>query len=143
MCSSNASKQLGIPFGTASHRLKKLILFDLVCKLGVDNCYRCKLPIDKPEDLTVEHKIEWLYRSNELFWDLNNIAFSHKKCNKPRPEFRIGRKATIYPEGFLKCGSCKILLELNSFTKSGQRLKECKTCKSRRNKERIRRISSI
>ena len=35
------------------------------------------------EGLSIEHKTPWLDRENakELFWDLDNIAFSHLSCN--------------------------------------------------------------
>jgi len=32
------------------------------------------------QDFTIDHKKSW-YNNPKLFWDLNNIAFSHLKCN--------------------------------------------------------------
>ena len=76
-------KQLGMSIGTASNRLRKKILFDLVKKTNQDNCYRCNKKITDISNLTIEHKVRWLDSKNpiELFFDLDNIAFSHSKCN--------------------------------------------------------------
>ncbi len=75
--------QLGMPYGTACARLRKTILFDLVKKLNLNMCYRCKLQIATESDLSIEHKTSWYNSSNphELFFDLNNISFSHLLCN--------------------------------------------------------------
>ena len=77
------SKQLGMNHSTAQHRLKKHILFKLIVIGGFDKCYQCGEPILTPEELSVEHKIPWLDSKDpeDLFWDLDNIAFSHLRCN--------------------------------------------------------------
>ena len=77
------SEQLGIPIGTASARLKKNIMFDLLCRLNENKCYQCGETIESVENLSIEHKIPYLYSENpqELFFNLDNIAFSHLKCN--------------------------------------------------------------
>ncbi|NWL67308.1 hypothetical protein [Bradyrhizobium elkanii] len=75
---------LGMKFGTACHQLRKLIMFDLVCKLDLNVCFRCSKPIDSVEELSIEHKSSW-QRSNDpkaTFFDLNNISFSHRSCNQ-------------------------------------------------------------
>lgn len=75
------SEQLGMPFGTASNRLRKELLFSLLQKYDICNCYRCGSLINSSNELSIDHKIPWLDNSPELFWDLNNIAYSHLKCN--------------------------------------------------------------
>lgn len=77
------SEQLGMPHGTASGRLRKMILFHLLKKLGDNVCFQCKGSIESIEDLSIEHKIPWLDSSDPpaLFFDLENIAFSHLSCN--------------------------------------------------------------
>lgn len=77
------SEQLGMSHGTANHRLRKAIMFDMMVKLGVDNCFRCGLKIENVDVLSIEHKIPWLDSENpvELFYSLDNIAFSHLRCN--------------------------------------------------------------
>jgi len=82
---SNKKKtiQLGMPYGTANNRLKKSILFDLIQRSGLDVCYRCSDKIDNEKDLSIEHKISWLDSKDhqKLFFDLDNISFSHLSCN--------------------------------------------------------------
>ena len=75
--------QLGMPWSTANNKLKKMILFKLLKESGLNWCFQCNEKIEKIEDLSIEHKIPWLYSDNpkELFFDLNNIAFSHINCN--------------------------------------------------------------
>jgi hypothetical protein len=73
---------LGIPLGTATHRLRRSLFFALVVKCGENICYRCEEEITSEHELSIEHKVDWLGNSPELFWDLDNIAYSHRKCNK-------------------------------------------------------------
>ena len=77
------AEQLGVPFGTASGRLRKKILFNLVQQTNQAVCYRCGERIETEADLSIEHKTPWLDSDNpkELFYDLDNIAYSHLSCN--------------------------------------------------------------
>lgn len=83
MSNSNRYKSefLGMPHGTANNRLRKMIIFHLAKQLGLDVCYHCKNKIDNLEEFSIEHKRKWLHVNVELFWDMENIAFSHLKCN--------------------------------------------------------------
>lgn len=76
------STQLGIPLSTAKSRLDRIIIFNLVEKLGLNSCYRCNgaMSID---DISVEHKTPWINEDNamELYFDIENISFSHNLCN--------------------------------------------------------------
>ncbi len=74
---------LGMPHGTATARLRKSILFHLIQKLSENICFKCSEKIEKVEDLSIEHKLPWEGVSVELFWSLDNIAFSHLRCNRP------------------------------------------------------------
>ena len=78
-----------MPIGTASARLRKAIMFKLIQSAHEDICYRCHRKIEDARDLTIEHKVPWLdsYDPLGLFFDLDNIAFSHLVCNA-----RAGRK---------------------------------------------------
>ncbi len=82
---------LGISHGTAANRLRKSIMFALICETKRNVCHQCGAGIWKVEDLSVEHKEPWLAADDprKAFFDLNNIAFSHLKCNvraaRPRP----------------------------------------------------------
>lgn len=75
--------QLGQPHGTATAKLKKLILFDLLKRLNLSSCFQCGKPIDSITDLSIEHKEPWLDSEDPKakFFDLDNIAFSHLSCN--------------------------------------------------------------
>ena len=122
-------RQLGIPFGTAMGKLRKLIMFDLAYKAGLCICYKCGNVIDNIEEFTIEHKIPWLDNDPDLFWDLANIGFSHSRCNKSHRNFR---KAG--PPGTSWCYSCKSFLSDDLFDKRSSRWNgldhECKKCKS-------------
>ncbi len=77
------TKQLGMPHGTASNKLRKVLLFSLVQQVGLDNCYRCREKIENIDTLSIEHKVPWLDSEDPVgtFFDLGNIAFSHLSCN--------------------------------------------------------------
>lgn len=77
----NQGKMVGdVTFSTARHRLQRMILFDFVQKAGRDSCYQCGSLIESVEELSIEHMTP--HRSDPmLFWDLDNIAYSHLKCN--------------------------------------------------------------
>lgn len=77
------ASQLGMPFGTACNRLRKLVLFKLLCELNKNICFQCEATIESADQLSIEHKQPWMDTPSpqELFWDLDNIAFSHLNCN--------------------------------------------------------------
>jgi len=76
-------KQLGMDPGTASNRLKKTLMFELAKKLDMHWCFQCAAEIEHSDDMSVEHKTPWLHSEDPkgLFFDIENIAFSHKSCN--------------------------------------------------------------
>lgn len=105
-------EQLGMPYGTACNRLRKMVLFNLLIKHGENMCYRCGRSIEDVKDLSIEHKKHWLDRDVALFWDLDNIAFSHLSCNSKhkRPmKKKIGRLHGIlkYKSESCRCETCK------------------------------------
>lgn len=75
--------QLGIDPGTASNKLRKEIMFSLIKKLELNVCYQCGEVIENSDSLSIEHKTPWLDSEDPvgLFFDLNNIAYSHLSCN--------------------------------------------------------------
>ena len=75
--------QLGMSFGTASGRLRKIILWKYICTNNHNICFHCKKIIDSIDDLSIEHKKPWLDSDDPvgLFFDIENIAFSHTTCN--------------------------------------------------------------
>ena len=83
--------QLGMPIGTASNRLRKAVLFSLVVETGKNTCFQCGEVITDSENLSIEHKSPWLHGESPVdkFFDLANVAFSHRSCNSSA---RRGRK---------------------------------------------------
>lgn len=75
--------QLGMDPGTAQNRLRKTLLFTMAQKLGLDTCYRCGKLITQESEFSIEHKEPWLDSEDPIdrFFNLDNIAFSHLKCN--------------------------------------------------------------
>lgn len=102
------NKQLGMNYSTASNRLVKDILFNFVVTTGQNKCFQCGEPMER-NNFSVEHKVPWLHSANpqETFFDLNNIAFSHLKCNTTqarRPQDPCGTNAK-YARG-CRCELC-------------------------------------
>ena len=85
METSNQKKNrlLGEPYGTATSRLRKMLLFEMAQALGRDRCYRCNFRIETLEEFSIEHTVPWQGAKSpkETFFDLSKIAFSHIKCN--------------------------------------------------------------
>ena len=74
---------LGMSHGSAVHRLRKAIMFRMLKRLGEDACFHCGKKIENIDDLSIEHIKPWQSAKDPLvaFFDLDNIAFSHLKCN--------------------------------------------------------------
>ena len=117
-------KILGMSFGTASNRLRKSILFSLVQQIGLDKCFRCGQKIEYERDLSIEHKKPWQSDADPVqsFFDLDNIAFSHLKCNYGGPR----RDKTHCPYGHPYSG--ENLVKMNNG-------RGCLTCNRIRRKE--------
>lgn len=113
------SEQLGMNFGTASYRLERIILFQLVRDGGKDICFRCGEQIGSWQDFSIEHKVAWLDQDPKMFWDLDNIAFSHKSCNSraARRSLRCNDKRSIAPEGMAWCSGHRDYLFVEQFGK--------------------------
>ena len=80
---SRKSKQLNMSHSTAQNRLRKMVMWEYVVKCGDNTCYQCGEEIEDISQLSVEHKTPWLDSGNpvELFFSMDNIAFSHLSCN--------------------------------------------------------------
>lgn len=78
-----SAKKLGKSLGAAENELKKNLLFHFAKKLGLDVCYRCGKPILTVVEFSVDHKKGWRFAKEPkaAFYDLDNIAFSHRSCN--------------------------------------------------------------
>ena len=135
---------LGMPYGTAGNRLRKLIMFHLLEKHGENVCLKCGKPIETPDELSIEHIRPWQIDGPRLFWDIANIAFSHLTCNrqsvsKPGTGVKLRK---VGPEGTAWCNRCKDFLPTEKFYKNrtnwngyNNRCKKCMKGSSARLKE--------
>ena len=128
------SEILGMPFGTACNKLRRMVMFNLLQRHEENICYKCSKIILKAEDLTLEHKETWQDGGSTLFWDLNNIAFSHRQCNLPKGIIR-----REIADGKLWCSSCKEYKPIPCFhrerkQRTGYALL-CKDCSNSKRKE--------
>jgi hypothetical protein len=124
------SEQLGMSFGKARNRLVRMLLFHLAQQLGQTICFRCGKEILSYSDLSIEHKQSWQNISVSLFWDLDNIAFSHCKCNLPNLRNKPGKRG---PEETAWCSKCKKFKATICFNKNKSRWNgfssNCKLCR--------------
>jgi hypothetical protein len=106
---SDKKEELGMNPGTARHRLVKQLMFKFIKELKLDICFQCSKKIEKIEDLSIEHKIPWRFSNKalELYFDLDNIAFSHGSCNRAaaRPRVRTHPSSYAYKKG-CRCDDC-------------------------------------
>ncbi len=136
--------QLGMPLGTASGKLRKQILFHLLVKLNENVCFKCDEKILNVDDLSIEHKKNWLHTENpkELFFDIENIAFSHMKCNKPERRFGGFHKRIKVEDGNSFCSKCRQEKNKSEFYVAKNRWNGvsgyCKKCISESNRGRKR-----
>ena len=110
MANEKKAKQLGMPIGTATARLRKALLFSLLEALDQNVCYRCGTRIITVDDLSIDHKIAWLDSDDPItkFFDLNNIAFSHLHCNisvAKKPKSPHGSRNRYCNHG-CRCAAC-------------------------------------
>lgn len=100
--------QLGMNPSTASNRLVKDILFKLAVDAG-HKCFQCGNDLNR-ETFTIEHKTPWLDSEDPLalYFDLENIAFSHHGCNvgARRKEPSKHGTASKYTTG-CRCNECR------------------------------------
>jgi len=124
------AKFLGMNHGTASNRLKVKLLYQLAWQLGLTLCYRCGKGIDNADVFSIDHKQTWLNVDKKLFWDLNNVAFSHKKCNSAAASKEYQTSKTKCPKG-------------HEYTESNTKInkdgwRRCRQCANNNAKEYIR-----
>lgn len=95
------NQALGMKQQTARKRLERMIILHWGRKCGFGNCYQCNQPINSIEDMSIEHIKPWggneygLDADPELFWDLENIALSHKTCNTSCGRSGLGKLGYI------------------------------------------------
>jgi hypothetical protein len=106
---------LGVSHGTASNKLRKNLLFKYVKLAQEDTCYRCNQKIENVDEFSIEHKTGWQRSSSpvETFFDLDNISFSHLKCNVRSAKRHIPpikeHGSSAYKNRGCRCEYCKWL----------------------------------
>ena len=92
-----AERVLGVNAGTARNRLVKDTLFRLAVAAG-HKCYRCGGELDR-QTFSIEHITPWLNSDDpvRLFYDQDNITFSHLSCNSSAGE-KVPRKPVFTKE---------------------------------------------
>jgi len=123
------AEQLGMAIGTASNRLRKKILFSLIQETNKDTCFQCGEKIETVDDLSIEHKVPWLDSESpvELFFDLDNISFSHLVCNLRAGKKGYSRKHFSIPHGTItgyknyncRCSECRKINASYEHTRRG------------------------
>ncbi len=120
MSNAEKTKLLGMPHGTASNKLRKMLLFRFAGALGWLGCYRCDQgTIKSIDDFSIEHKEPWMSAEDPVkaFFDLDNIAFSHLSCNAgvanrdkthcPKGHGYTDDNTYVLPNGGRECRVCK------------------------------------
>jgi hypothetical protein len=130
MSNQKKNDTLGMPYGTASNRLRKILLFECLKRHSENVCFRCDQEILKVEELSIEHKKPWEGLDPKLFWDLENVTFSHLGCNRPLRPTSVQR--IFPPEGAGWCAFCKSMKPIGDMIQGNH---ECKSCKRIRNEE--------
>lgn len=99
---------------TASNRLVKDVLFKLAVDAG-HKCFQCGGELVR-DSFSIEHKVPWLDSCNPiaLYFDTENIAFSHHGCNvgaRRKVPARCGTRS-MYSKG-CRCNLCRSVQALN------------------------------
>lgn len=108
MSKEKKQRQLGMNPSTASNRLTKDILFAFIQGDG-HVCHQCGGDLTR-ENFSIEHIVPWLDSENpkELYFDLDNIAFSHLSCNIKASRKSVEKKhpsVYAYDKG-CRCEEC-------------------------------------
>tara|TARA_X000001388_G_C2164673_1_gene97515 strand:+ start:33 stop:617 length:585 start_codon:yes stop_codon:yes gene_type:complete len=111
------AKFLGMNKSTAMNRLRKMVMFEMMKKLGMDRCYQCKFLIKDVSELSLEHIKPWIWKDKNLFWDMDNIAFSHLACNSSAGQIKT--PCGSYAK-YLRGCRCRICTHKYRIAKSNQ-----------------------
>ena len=105
------AEMLGMPFGTATNKLRKSIIMHLAQQLEMDKCFKCGDLIQTIEEWSIEHKKSWYRADNpkQAFFDLKNIAFSHLRCNVPEYHKPANHGTKRKYDYGCRCDQCKFI----------------------------------
>lgn len=109
--SDKKKEQLGMNPSTASGRLVKDVLWSLIVKTKQDICCKCNNSMTR-ETFSIEHVKPWLDSDDPvgLYFDLENISFSHLSCNisDARKQEAACGTYTRYKNHSCRCDACKL-----------------------------------
>lgn len=103
-------EQLGMNPGTASYHLFKDVFWMMLQETNRGTCCKCGKLMTR-ESFSIEHLEPWLdsVDPTKIFFDLENIGFSHLKCNvesaRPRSKTAKCGSAWKYRSG-CRCAVC-------------------------------------
>lgn len=119
MDKNKKKEQLKINPSTASGRLVKDLLWDFILKSGKGICCKCGKEMTRAT-FSIEHLKPWLDSDDPigLYFDINNIAYSHLTCNSG------DRRRTLAP-----CGT-------RSAYKRGCRCEDCTKASAKDQRDR-------
>lgn len=104
--------QLGMDYGTATHRLRRAATWALLVALGRTSCFRCHTEMTV-ESYSLDHIEPWFDNDVSLFWDVANLAYSHQSCNSGAAR-QVRRNEVV--DGQAWCGRCKSWKSALDFT---------------------------
>lgn len=109
--SDKKKEQLGMNPSTASGRLVKDVLWNLIVQTKQDICCKCKKLMTR-ETFSIEHIKPWLDSDDPvgLYFNLENISFSHLSCNisDARKQEATCGTYTRYKNHSCRCEPCKL-----------------------------------
>ena len=114
MNDSKSARQLGMSYATASNRLRKQFMFEILRRHHEDFCYRCKGEIKTAKELSIDHMIDWLDNDPSLFWKIENVTVSHLLCNTLAGRKVASNKKIVGP-GNAWCTGCKQAHPIEAF----------------------------
>lgn len=94
-------------------------MLEMASRLAMDFCFRCGEQIKSPEDLSVDHKVDWIDSPDPIqtFFDVGNLAFSHRHCNRPRHRSKCPNGHE--KDGRGRCAACQRKANLRYWHESG------------------------
>jgi len=108
--SDKKKEQLSMNPSTASGRLTKDILWGLLIETSKDTCCKCHEKMTR-DTFSIEHLVPWLDSEDPvgLYFDLNNISFSHLSCNVADARRPVAEHGTLsrYTSHNCRCDLCK------------------------------------
>jgi hypothetical protein len=132
---------LGEDPGTASHKLKKRVMFKLAVEAGRAVCLRCKKPIESADEMSIDHIVAWLNSPDPIttFYDLNNVAFSHLSCNSSAAQRPATRDENYVSHGYHAYKARKCRCEVCREAAAAQRRRR----KERKAAEHAQRVNEL